>query len=287
MAGDRSFGNVIITRNVTLAIEQILIAPSSQTWTPTKLASLANTSLPTGFRHLGAVVEDSVTLTISREKFTLLTGLPKVLQYSAVTGVSGRMEAQFHSYSNRTMTYANASVDAVNFVATIFPLWTTTSQFNTALVITTNWGTQYVVGDVLLTSTTTPTILSTDNEAEVNSVGVLAGANSVNIYFTSPGFPDTPNTSWFVAKLTGVVVPAGTSKQKEYHIVGVSDSIDGYQLIHDMQKARGAAGDMQDAMRPTENGKVQARWELYGYATSRYLPDTELIVMERFWFPKG
>lgn len=287
MAGDRSFGNVIITRNVTLAIEQILIAPSSQTWAATKLASLANTALPSGFRHLGVVVEDSVTLTISREKFTLLTGLPKVLQYSAVVGVSGRMEAQFHSFSNRTMNYAAAAVDPVNFVATIFPLWSTTTQFNTAITITTNWGTQYSVGDVLLVASSTPGFQPNDNEAEVNSVGALATANSVNVYFTSPGFLDTPNTSWFVAKLTGVVMPAGTSKQKEYHILGVSDSIDGYQLVHDMQKARGAAGDMQDAMRPTENGKTQARWELYGYATSRYQPDTELIVMERFWFPKG
>jgi hypothetical protein len=284
---DRSFGNVIIKRDVSLAIETFLIAPSTVTWSPTRIQSLANTALPTGFRLLGSVVEDSVTLTFTKELFQLQVGLPKILAYSAVIGISGRVEAQFNSFSQRVMAYAMGNVDPVNSFSTIY-LTAGTSIIglsdNTSLISNTPGFGGIIVGDVVITASSTTALLTTDNEAEVNSIGT--GANTLILYFTSPGFPTKPETSWFFARLTMVALPAGTSKQKEYHIIGVADTIDGFQIIHDIQKARVGAGDMQDAMRPTENGRIQARWELFGYTTSRYLPDTELVVAEKFWFPK-
>lgn len=286
--GDKSFNNVITKRNISLAMEQLLIAPSSVTWTPTRV-SMSNTAIPAGFRHLGAVVEDSANLTISRELFQLMGGIPRVLQYSAVIGITGRLEIIFHSISNRQMAYAMGNVDPVNTVSTIYgtaiasgawglstytQISANTPGFNPAGVL---------VGDVIVTASSSSALLTTDNEAEVNSIGT--GANTMVLYFTSPGFVTKPETSWFFAKLTSVAVPAGTAKQKEYHIIGVADTIDGYQIVHDMQKLRVGAGDMQQAFRPTENGRIQGRWELFGYPVTRYLPDTELVVAERFWFP--
>jgi len=284
---DKSFNNVIISRNVSLAVEQLLIAPSSQTWSPTRI-TMSHTSLPTGFKHLGAVVEDSVNLTFSRDIYQLQTGLPRVLQYSAVVGISGRLEATFHSFSQRTMAYAMGNVDPVNTVSTVYGTTIDSgawglSSYTQISANTPGIGT-ILVGDVIVTAATSPALLTTDNEAEVNSIGT--GVNSMVLYFTSPGFLTKPQTSWFFAKLTGVALPAGTSKQKEYHILGVADTLDGYQVVHDMQKVRVGGGDMNDAFRPTENGRVQGRWELLGYQVSRYAPDTELVVAERFWFPK-
>jgi hypothetical protein len=279
---DKSFNNIIQTRSVSLAIEQILIAPSTQTWSPTRVV-LSHTSLPTGFRHLGAVVEDQVSLTLSKELFQLQTGVPKVLQYSAVIGVSGRLEVLFHSFSQRVMAYAMGNVDPVNTVSTIITLASTGHANTTAYLLAALPG--VTIGDVLVASANTPSIASTDNEAEVSSIGT--GANSLVLYFTSPGFLDTPTSAGFIGKLTSVAVPAGTSKQKEYHIIGVADTIDGYQVVHDMQKARVGAGDMQEGFRPAENHRIQGRWELFGYNATRYPPDTELVVAERFWFPKS
>lgn len=278
---DKTFNNVIQTRSVSLAIEQILIAPSSQSWSPTRV-SMSHTSLPTGFRALGAVVEDQVSLTLTKELFQLQTGIPRVLQYSAVIGVSGRLEVLFHSFSQRVMAYAMGNVDPQNTVNTIVTLASSAQQYTQIALANAIPG--VTIGDVLVTHTTTTGIATTDNEAEVNSIGT--GATSLTIYLTSPGFLDIPATGGFVGKLTMVAVPAGTSKQKEYHILGVADTIDGYQVVHDMQKARVGAGDMQEGFRPTENQRIQGRWELFGYNVSRYPPDTELVVAERFWFPK-
>lgn len=278
---DKSFNNVITTRNVSLAITQILAAPSTQTWSPTRI-TLSNTSLPTGFRHLGAVVEDSVNLTYTKELFQLYAGLPRVLQYSAVVGVTGRLEAMFHSFSQRTMYYAMGNVDAVNVSNTIYALYNT-AQAYTSLALGTV-GHSLAVGDVVVAALNTTALLTSDNEAQVSSIGT--GANTLTVYLTSPGFLDLPYGTWMVGKADMIRLPAGTSKQKEFHILGVADTIDGYQIVHDLQKVRVGGGDVQDAMRPTENGRIAARWELFGYNSTAYGTDTELIVYERFWFPK-
>lgn len=283
---DKSFNNVITKRNISLAMEQLLIAPSSVTWTPTRV-SMSNTMIPAGFRHLGAVLEDSAALTISRNLFQLMGGIPRVLQYSAVIEITGRLEIVFHSISNRQMAYAMGNVDPVNVVNTIFATSINSaawglSDYTTIAANTPGFG-GILVGDVIVTASTSSALLLTDNEAEVSSIGI--GINTLTLFFTSPGFPTKPETSWFFSKLKSTAVPAGTAKQKEYHIIGVADTIDGYQIIHDMQKARVGGGDMQQAFRPTENGRIQGRWELFGYPVTRYLPDTELVVAERFWFP--
>lgn len=274
----KSFNNVVVKREVSLAIERIIVAPSTQVWTPGRV-TLDNTALPTGFKDLGAVVEDSVNLTTSRELFELQTGLPRVLQYSAVVGVSGLLEFQLHSFSPRRMAYALGNVDPVAEVNTIFTISNTDVPTLTQVVLATTHG--IVAGDVIVTSATSPGLLTTDNEAEVTSV------SSLTLTLTSPGLLALPSTGWFVSKLKQIAQPFGTSKVKEFHILGVADTIDGFQVVHDLQKARPAAGDMQDAFKPTENGKVQARFQLLGYQTSRYGADTELIVAERFWFPKA
>lgn len=277
---DKSFNNVIIKREVSLAIEQILIAPATQVWTPGRV-SMSHTALPTGFRHLGAVVEDQVSLTINRELFQLQTGLPRVLQYSAVVGVGGRLEVQFHSFSPRKMAYALGNVDPVTDVNTIVAMGNTAQGYTTVVL-----GAEIPtlkVGDVLVTATSTAGIATTDNEAEVSSIGT--GASSLTVHLTSPGFVTAPNTTWFIGKVTQVKQPFGTSKIKEFAILGVADTIDGYQVVHHMAKARVAPGDMQDAFRPTENGRIQGRWDLYGYNVAGYGADTELIVGERFWYP--
>jgi len=278
-----SFVNEVTRREVSLAIERILIAPSTQVWTPGRI-TLSNTQLPPGFRDLGAVVEDSVTLTFSKEAFELYTGIPRVLQYTAIVALSGRLEVQFHSFSPRKMAYALGNVDPVNYFATIYALHANTAQNYDQITVNTPGYGGLKVGDVMIAAPTTPDLSTTDNEAEIASFGT--GANTLQINMTAPGFPTKPETNWFVAKLTQVAQPFGTVKIKEFHILGVADTIDGYQIVHDLAKARVGAGDFQDGFRPTENAKIQAVWSLLGYKTNRYEGTEHLIIGERFWFPK-
>ena len=279
----KSFNNAIVSREVSLAVERVLLAPSTQVWTPARV-ELDVTSIPTGFRDLGAVVEDQVNLTIARDIYRLETGIPRTLKYSAVVGVSGRLEVMFHSISPRDMAYALGNVDPAVTVSTIYTTHAATAHSRTKLVLNTA-GHGLAVGDVIVTATTSAGLLTTDNEAQVSSVGT--GVDTLVVYLTEDGFPDVPSTSWCVAKVTQIAQPYGTSKIKEYHILGVADFIDGWQIVHDIQKARVAPGDMQEAYKPTESGRIMARWELFGYNSTRYDGGaTHLVVAERFWFHK-
>jgi len=281
----KSFNNVIIPREVSIGIERILIAPSTQTWSPTRIAGLDNTLLPTGFRDMGAVVEDTVTLTATSEKFRLETGIPKVLQYTAILSLSGKLEAQLHSFSARKMAYALGNVDPVNTVSSIHSTSINSSSGDhTVLYMSTAPIVGLAVGDVLVASANTVGIRTSDNEAQVSSLG--SAATTMFVYLSTPGFLDVVGTAWFVGKIQMIAQPFGTAKERTFHILGVADTVDGWQVVHDIASCKVAAGDINDAFKPTENARIQLRFDLFGYTTTRYLPDTELIVAERFVFPK-
>jgi len=55
-------------------------------------------SPPSGFMNLGAVVEDSPSIKISREVYQLVTGIPKVVQFQSV--ISMKAEIAFKLYTN-------------------------------------------------------------------------------------------------------------------------------------------------------------------------------------------
>lgn len=103
MSTQKSYNNTITENEVSLAIEQVLIATSGTSWTPGRVDV---GSPPSGFTHLGAVVEDTPSLQVTREKFRLQTGIPKVIQYQAIIGLTGRFEAQLHSNAWDKWAYA-------------------------------------------------------------------------------------------------------------------------------------------------------------------------------------
>lgn len=93
----KSYDNTIVEEEVSLAIEGLLLAPEDTAWTPAKIDI---GSPPTGFVNLGAVVEDSPTITVTKEKYQLILGLPKALQFEAIIGVAGEASWQVYAKSN-------------------------------------------------------------------------------------------------------------------------------------------------------------------------------------------
>jgi hypothetical protein len=104
----KSYDNAIIEAEVSLAIERLLIGPSTATWDPST-GKINISSPPAGFVDLGAVVEDSPTLTVTREKYQLKLGLPKALQYEAIIGVDGEMTCTIYGKSNDVAKYATGT----------------------------------------------------------------------------------------------------------------------------------------------------------------------------------
>lgn len=95
----KSYDNAIIASEVSLGIERLLVAPSTVGWNPTG-GKIDIASPPSGFQDLGAVVEDSPSLTVTREKYQLELGLPRALQFEAIVGVKGEMGVKVWGKSN-------------------------------------------------------------------------------------------------------------------------------------------------------------------------------------------
>jgi len=281
--GRKSFSNPIITREVSISLERVLMAPSGTTWSPTRVDLTPGSSqFPAGFRDLGAVVNDQTQLTITREAFQLQAGIPAILQYEAILALGGRLRAEFHSLSVRKMAYVLGNVDPINMFEPASTVSSTIAPSSTIVVITS--ASSILPGDVLIAASTTLALLTTDNEAQVDPINYTAGNNT--IILREDGFPTQPFTGWFVAKLTAAHQPYGTSKVREYAIIGVADFIDGPQIIHFFKKARVAPVEITETYIPSQNARLPGNWDLLGYEDSSYdSSTTHLVIGQRWWFP--
>lgn len=121
----KSYDNEIVEAEVSLAIERLLVAPHTYEWDPTG-GQIDIGTPPSGFIDLGAVVEDSPTLTVTREKYQLELGLPRALQYEAVITLSGEMSCRIWGKSNDIVRRAlGVDVTTISTIGSRAPFGTT------------------------------------------------------------------------------------------------------------------------------------------------------------------
>lgn len=282
----KSYANTIDAKEVSIAIEQVLIAPyNTVTWDPSS-GKINVSSPPSGFTHLGAVVEDTPQLTITRENFQLKTGIPKVLQYQAVMTLAGQLQFTLYSASPRKLAYALGNIPAFNVIdqAPVSIASVNAASFQIAM----GGSLSMAVGDYMITveatGASTTALQTSVNEAKISAItdnstfGVISFAQS-------DWFSITPIAAEWTSKILSVVNPFGTAKQRQYHILGVADFIDGFQVVHELQKVQ-PSGDIVESFKPDNVGLIPVQMEAFGYTTNRYpgLTD-ELVVSERFFIP--
>lgn len=100
----KSYDNEIIETETSLAIERLFIAPSTVEWPAS--GKVDCNSPPSGFIDVGAVVEDTPSVKVTKEKFQLILGLPKALQYEQIIGVTGEFAATVYAKSNDIVAQA-------------------------------------------------------------------------------------------------------------------------------------------------------------------------------------
>lgn len=114
----KSYNQTVNTSNVSLAIEQFLIGAYGATYDGARIDDMDTP--PTGFVHLGAVVEDTPSIRTTREKYTLELGIPRVRQYETIMAVGA--EISFSIYSNTNfiaqLALGNTALSTVSTVTT-------------------------------------------------------------------------------------------------------------------------------------------------------------------------
>lgn len=272
----RSFNNTINPVEVSIGIERLLVADYPQAWSP---ARIDLDSLPSGFVDLGAVVEDTPSFQVRTEKFELKTGIPMVTQYQAVQGMEATLQASLHSNSWRKVQYAFGNFTAVSSAISVATIGSVTNGGGVFSLSTTP-ATPIAVGQQIILASAASAFDRADTfETRVTSVsGGL-------VYACKPPLPSGAAAGWNVG-LYGVNYVEqfiGGRQIKQYVLLGVTDFIDGAQVVHQLMKCV-AAPEFTEEFRPDANGRIPLAFNAFGVETS-VNSCTELLVAKRYYFP--
>lgn len=292
----KTYVNNIVTKETSIAIEQLIIAPEGTAWTPP--AQIDVDSPPTGFTTLGAVDEEASVISITRTKLELRTGIPQVLQFDAVTALEGKISTVLLSNSNAKAVFAMGAADVINVSPNaVLAITSTTANPSSQSIIVwdaaapTGSGVPKV-GDEIVASTTQALWAQSTNVATVASLDATTPSKIFHMFpiFASTPAPGAAGTG-FAAKRMGTRLAFGTSVLKRYRLIGVADFLDGSQLVHDFPKVS-AFGEWVEEVRASQTGRIPISFDAFGTTSTDFNHDStgtttsELIVGSRYIFNK-
>ena len=279
----KTFANDINEMEVSLAIEQLLIGPDGASWTE---ARIDPASPPSNFVNLGAVVEDTASLTVTRDKFQLDTGIPRVRQFEVVTGLEGTLAISLHSDSWRKLQFALGNYTAISSHTVVVSI-SSVSDRNTITIATTSASLN--VGRQIVISTTTPGGSFLSGFDGVNAIETQIASittDGLTLYLL-PTPVRTPTAQSWVGYYGFVAQAIGTAQNSKYKLLGCADLLDGSQVVHVMHRVA-PAGEWNEAITPDANIRIPLTFNAYGVKVNKaiYGGVDQLIIAERIYFPR-
>lgn len=253
----KTYINQINETEVSLAIQHFLIGEFGATWEPTS-GRIDPASPPTGFYDLGAVVEDSPSLSVTREKFELDSGLPAVRQFEAIIGMSGTVEFSLHSYSWRKIQYAFGNVAAISSTTELSTISSVTNQqvitfANTSDVESLVLGRKFVIA-------TTAAGFDDPDAVETRVASITSDGLT---FFLEPAPINTIAANDVVGIYDFVQEFIGTNRNRENTVLAVADFINGDQVVHQFFKMT-PGGEFTEEIQPGENQRTPLSFNVFG-----------------------
>lgn len=278
----KSYTNEIEKFAVTIGLQQLLIAPEGTAYAGTKIDI---TTPPAGFIPLGAVVEDAPQVTISKEKFQLRTGIPRVLVYEAVVGLAGEIQTVFHSYLNfhafmgaggpkplNVRITAHDDPNAPTVSAAPAPTRTSVAISNITAV---------VVGMRVATDSDS-NLSTTYNKAFVKTI-TPGTSPAGTLTLSGTGFPFVPVVGQKLVALDKTKLLLGSSQVPYFRLLAFADLLNEAQVVFDFQRVT-PRGNWQEKLVPGQNVIQPAVFDLEGYTVAGYGTADELGLAERIDF---
>ena len=280
MGAGKTFENVINNVEISLGITRLLVANFGIVWEPTQ-GRIDLDAVPAGFEDLGAVVQDSPTLNVTREKFQLSLGIPAVLQKEFVIGLEGNFEIALHTNSWRKAQFAFGNVSPVSSTTQLSTIASVTAQniitfTNTTDIESLALGLQFVIA---------PTASEFDKADTVETRVVSITADGLT-FFLRPTPLSTIAANDVVGFYDFVQQFIGTACIREHTLLGVSDFIDSSQVIHHFFKAT-PGDEFTEEIRPTENERFPLSFNAFGVSRNDIpgLSTSQLVIARRVHFP--
>lgn len=280
MGAGKTFENLINEVEVSLGITRLLVAPDGTSWEPTS-GRIDLDAVPAGFEDLGAVVQDSPTLSVTREKFQLNLGIPAVLQKEFVVGLEGTFEISLHTNNWRKAQFAFGNVTPVSSTTELSTIASVTAPniitfANTTDVESLTLGRQFTIA---------PTASEFD-KADVTETRVASITSDGLTFFLRPTPARTPAANDVVGIYDFVQQFIGTACIRQHVLLGVTDFIDSSQVIHHFFKVT-PGDEFTEEIRPTENERFPLAFNAFGVSRSDIpgLTSSQLVIARRVHFP--
>lgn len=280
----RSYTNDINEIEVSLAIEQLLIGPEGADFT---IARVDPDSPPANFVNLGSVVEDTASLTVTREKFQLDTGIPRVRQYELVNAMEGSLAISLHSNSWRKLQFALGNYTAISSHTVVTSIVSVTNRSTVTLSTT---SASLNVGRQIVISATTPGgsfLAGFDGVNAIETQIASITTDGLTLYL-QPTPVRTPTAQSWLGYYGYVQQAVGTTRNTKFALLGTADCVDGSQILHWIPKVA-PAGEWAEAITPDANIRIPLTFNAYGVKFTD-IPgaggSSELAIMKRIYLPR-
>lgn len=275
---NETYNNQLNEAEVSLAIQRLLVADVGTAWTP---ARLDLTSLPAGFVDLGAVVEDSPSFSVTKNKFSLNVGVPSVLQYEAVIGLEGSFEVALHSNSWRKVQYAFGNVTAVASHTVAGTIASVTNQNVITFANTTDLD-SLPVGRQFSFAALEANLDDADT-AETRVGSINADGMTISLLPTPIHTPVANDIAGFYEFVQSFV---GTNILRNHVLLAVADFIDGSQVVHHFFKVT-PGDEFTETINPTENERIPLSFNAFGVSRTDVpgVTKSQLVIARRVYFP--
>lgn len=253
----KSYVNSIIQEEVSMALQHLCIAPYGTSYDKTRIDV---SSPPAGFLHLGAVVNDSPAVQVTKQKYQLPLGIPDVVSYEVVMSIRGEIGAVLISNSTLKSYMAGGGAPPVHYPivahsGSAAPVVTADTITRTVLSVNTTAG--FVVGASVVTD-------SSGNIGSSLNVTYITSVGGGNIYLSGDGFHFIPVAGQPVMQILRDEYPLGTSRIPYWKLLGVADFLNNGQVVYEFGRAT-PRGQWSEALRVGTEARVPVVFDLQGY----------------------
>lgn len=278
--GSSTKSNEPVVAYISIGIEHLLIAPEGTTWSVSSgpAMRISINSPPAGFRHLGAVVEDSVTVKITKTAYELKTGLVQMLRARWVNGVDAMMSARLLSMRGIDVMYAlgNGYMTHISGSSAGTDCSTVASVTSKRVITLVGSDVASIIPGNAVVISTVASINKTYNEGIVSSVTIGAGFYDITFVHSLDTLPVANERA---AKLYSTKVPGGTSVNKYYSLIGVADTADGVQIVHYFPKVI-PSGEWTEEIRRDKATDIPIEFVMVGQEDTDW--DSEVVPGVRY-----
>ena len=274
MAHEKTYDRPIESDRTSIGVEEFLIAAFPCPFDPANgglpsTVRVSVTSPPPGWKRLGRVENGSAELRLERAPTRYHGGPSGELLYQRAELTLARVSFRIQSLSNRDVRYAWGDCASVNLYGAD-PLSDATTI--ASVVSPTRFTLAGSIADcswVLISPVSS--LGASDNDSRVASLS----PNGAEIFLAAPA-SETPAAGWAVARLYGTRQSVGPDERREFSLLGVADTVDGWQILHYFPRVV-AAGRWTERISPDRPACVELHFDVC--AVSSF---SQFLLFERY-----